>query len=274
MLSVARILSALSDRYGYDFKDNFALSENAFKQIATHVDREHRGWTGAILGSVVDGGKERLTFKQIVEKQFPRVFSHEEFYQFGATAWGWSEDHRAWHHKRLWNGFIRYDADHWSPVDYFKKSTGWTEYLENKIGCAMQTLLGTSPFFPLSKVPQQFLDNLPALKMDGKSVRWTLELLASVAYFCLPCMRVLNHAEAPYAVSSLLVPPDVAADTDGVAYMVRVFKLRNPHAPGGDFGDVAYQGQAMKFLLENDVRQKASQKLQSEVAELLKREVI
>ena len=274
VLSVARILSALSDRYGYDFKDNFALSENAFKQIATHVDREHRGWTGAILGGVVDGGKERLTFKQIVEKQFPRVFSHEEFYQFGATAWGWSEDHRAWHHKQLWNGFIRYDADHWSPVDYFKKSTGWTEYLEEKIGCAMQTLLGTSPFFPVSKVPQQFLDNLPDLKMDGKSVRWTLELLASVAYFCLPCLRVLNHAEAPYAVSSLLVPPDVAADTDGVAYMVRVFKLRNPHAPGGDFGDVAYQGQAMKFLLENDVRQKASQKLQSEIAELLNREVV
>ena len=81
-------------------------------------------------------------------------------------------------------------------------------------------------------------------------------------------------SDKPYVVSSLLVPPDVAADTDGVAYMVRVFKLRNPHAPGGDFGDVAYQGQAMKFLLENDVRQKASQKLQSEIAELLKREVI
>ena len=202
------------------------------------------------------------------------MFSHEEFYQFGATAWGWSEDHRAWHHKQLWNGFIRYDADHWSSVGYFKRSVGWTEELEEKIGCAIQSLLGTSPFFPLGKVPQQFLDNLPDLKMDGKSVRWTLELLASVAYFCLPRVRVLNHAAAPYVVSSLLVPPDVAADTDGVAYMVRVFKLRNPHAPGGDFGDVAYQGQAMKFLLENDVRQKASQKLQSEVAELLKREVI
>ncbi len=274
VLSATRILNALNDRYGYDFKDNFALSENVFKQIATHVDREHRGWTGAILGGVVDGGKERLTFRQIVEKQFPRVFSHEEFYQFGATAWGWSEDHRAWHHKQLWNGFIRYDADHWSPVDYFKKSTGWNEDIEGKIVCALQSLLGTSPFFPLSKVPQQFLDNLPDLKMDGKSVRWTLELLASVAYFCLPRVRVLNHAAAPYVVSSLLVPPDVAADTDGVAYMVRVFKLRNPHAPGGDFGDGAYQGQAMKFLLENDVRQKASQKLQSEVAELLKREVI
>jgi len=31
---------------------------------------------------------------------------------------------------------------------------------------------------------------------------------------------------------------------------------------------------AMKFLLENDVRQKTSQKLQAEVAELLKREVL
>lgn len=106
------------------------------------------------------------------------------------------------------------------------------------------------------------------------SIRWTLELLASVVYFCLPRVRVLNHAAATYAVTSLLVPPDVAADADGVAYMVRVFKLRNPRAPGGDFGDMAYQGLAMKFLIENDVRQKASQKLQAEVAALLKREDI
>ena len=110
--------------------------------------------------------------------------------------------------------------------------------------------------------------------MDGKPVRWTRELLASVAYFCLPRVRVLNHAVAPYEVTSLLVPPDVSAGADGVAYMVRVFKLRNPHAPGGDFGDMAYQGLAIKFLLENDVRQKASRKLQTEVAELLKREVV
>ena len=274
VLSVSRILSALGDRYGYDFKENFALTESTFKQIATRFDRGHRGWTGAILGGVVDGGKERLTFRQIVEKQFPRVISHEEFYQFGATAWGWSEDHRARHQKQLWNSFIRYDADHWSPVDYFKKATGWNADVEASIGGELKTLLGTSPFFPLSKVPQQFMDRLPNLKIEGKSIRWTLELLASVVYFCLPRVRVLNHAAVPYAVTSLLVPPDVAADADGVAYMVRVFKLRNPHAPGGDFGDMAYQGLAMKFLLENDVRQKASQKLQSEVAELLKREVV
>jgi hypothetical protein len=56
--------------------------------------------------------------------------------------------------------------------------------------------------------------------------------------------------------------------------MVRVFKLRNPHAPDGDFGDMAYQGLAIKFLLENDVRQKASRKLQTEGAELLKCEVV
>ena len=274
VLSVARILNALSDHYGYDFKDNFALSENVFKQIASRVDHEHRGWTGAILGGIDDGGKERLTFRQIVEKQFPRVFSHEEFYRFGATAWGWSEDHRGWHHKQLWNGFIRYDAEHWSPVEYFKTVSGWNEKMELRIGAALTTLLGTSPFFPMSKVPQQFLDNLPDLMIEGRPVRWTLELLASVAYFCLPRVRVLNHAAAPYTVSSLLVPPEVSADVDGVAYMVHVFKLRNPYAPGGDFGDVAYQSLAMKFLLENDVRQKASQKLQAEVAELLQREVV
>lgn len=274
VLSVTRILGALSDHYGYDFKGNFALTENAFKQIATRVDRQHRGWTGAILGGVDDGGKERLTFKQIVEKQFPRVFSHEELYQFGATAWGWSEDHRAWHHRQLWNSFIRYDAEHWSPVAYFKQATGWNETLERKIGEMLGALLGTSPFISLNNVSQQFMDQLPDLKLDGGSLRWTLELLASVAYFCLPRVRVINHAAASYTVSSLLVPPDVPADTDGVAYMVRVFKLSNPYAPGGDYGGMAYQGQAMKFLIENNVRQKASQKLQTEVADLLQREVI
>ena len=124
----------------------------------------------------------------------------------------------------------------------------------------------------MSKVPQQVLDKLPDLQIEGKRVRWTPELLASVAYFCLPRVRVINHAAAPYAVSSLLVPPDVSADADGVAYMVHEFKLRNPYAPGGNCGDEAYQGMAMKFLLENDVRQKASRKLQAEVSELLKRE--
>lgn len=274
VLSVARILGALNDRYGYDFRDNFALSENAFKQIASRVDRKHRGWTGAILGGVDDGGKKRLTFRQIVEKQFPRVFSHEEFYQFGATAWGWSEDHRAWHHKQLWNSFIRYDAEHWSPVDYFKKAVGWNAGLEGAIGGALRSLLGTSLFFSLNKVPQPFLDQLPELKEEGRAIRWTRELLASVAYFCLPQVRVLNHAAAPYAVTSLLVPSDVASDADVVAYMVRVFKLRNPHASNGDSGDLLYTGQAMSFLLENDVRQKTSPKLHAEVAELLKREEV
>ena len=274
VLSVTRILSALSDRYGYDLRNNFGLSETAFKQIASHVDRKHRSWSGAIFGGADDGGNERFTFKQIVEKQFPRVFSHEEFYKFGAMAWGWGEEHRAWHHKQLWNSFIRYDAEHWSPVEYFKNATGWSEEIEKEMSEALRELLGTNPFFSMNKVPQQFLDKLPDLHLEGRPVHWTFELLASVVFFCLPQVRVINHAAAPYTVTSLLVPSDVSEDTDGVAYMVRVFKLRNPYAPGGDYSDTAYQNMALEFLFENDVRLKASQKLQAEVSELLKREDI
>ena len=274
VLSISRILNALNDRYGYDFRANFALSEDAFKQISTRVDRSHREWAGATLGGIVGGGKERLTFRQVVERQFPRVFTHEEFYQFGVLAWGWSEDHRAWHHKQLWNSFIRYDADHWSSVDYFKEAVGWNAGLEGAIGGALRSLLGTSLFFSLNKVPQPFLDQPPEPKEEGQSIRWTRELLASVAHFCLPQVRVLNHAAAPYAVTSLLVPSDVAVGADAVAYMVRVFKLRNPYAPSGDSGDLLYTSQAMSFLLENDVRQRTSSKLQAEVAELLKREEV
>lgn len=54
--------------------------------------------------------------------------------------------------------------------------------------------------------------------------------------------------------------------------MVRVFKLRNPRMPSGDLEDVPYLEMAVKFLLENDVRQKKSQKFKTEVAELLKKD--
>lgn len=272
ILSVSRILDELSNRYGYDFGETFALSEDVFKQIATRIDSEHRKWVGSIFGGIVDGGQELLSFKQIVEKKFPGFFSDEEFFPFAVTALGWREDHRGRHYKQLWNFFMRYDLNHWSSVDYFKKASGWNADIEKRISDALLSLLGTNPFFSLNKVPQQFLDKLPNLELEGIPLRWTLELLASITFFCLPRVRVLNHAAVPCMVSSLLVPSDVAADTDGISYMVRVFKLRNPRMPSGDLEDVPYLEMAVKFLLENDVRQKKSQKFKTEVAELLKKD--
>ena len=123
-------------------------------------------------------------------------------------------------------------------------------------------------------MPQEVLDRLPDLNFDGRPIRWTRELFTSVVYFCMPNVHVINHAAAPYDITSLLVPTVVPKETDGIEYMIHIFKLRNPHSPGGSYGDMAYQAQALKFLLENNVRQKSSQKLQTEIAELLKRETI
>ena len=67
--------------------------------------------------------------------------------------------------------------------------------------------------------------------------------------------------------------PRAAAAIEGLPIWCACLSCES-RAPGGDFGDMAYQGLAMKFLIENDVRQKASQKLQAEVAALLKREDI
>lgn len=271
-LSVSRILRGLNEWYGYDFRENFALSESAFKQIATRVDKSHREWKGSILCGVDECSKKSLRFEQIVEKQFPRIFMFDEFWEFAETTWSLRKGSREPQNLKLWKRCIRYDADHWSSISYFKRTTGWNAELEKKLTDAMTELLGTNLYFALGRVPQGFLDRLPDLEIEGRCVRWTPELLTSVAYFCLPQVRILNHAVASYTVTSLLVPPTVAADTDAIAYMVHLFKLRNPHAPSGENGDLLYVGRAISFLQENNVRNVMRQGLQAKVAALLKRE--
>ena len=117
MLSSARLLDVLNQRYSVSFLQDYAMDEEAFKQIVTYFDSAHRSWTGAVLGE--DRNDDKLTFNSVVEKQFGGVFSHDEFLEFGKTAWGWGDEHRAWHHKQLWKSFMRYDDDHWSSVGYF-----------------------------------------------------------------------------------------------------------------------------------------------------------
>lgn len=263
MLSSARLLDVLNQRYSVSFLQDYAMDEEAFKQIVTYFDSAHRSWTGAVLGE--DRNDDKLTFKSVVEKQFGGIFSHDEFFEFGKTAWGWGEEHRAWHHKQLWKNFVRYDDDHWSSVGYFRRAADW-ENLSGGVSQVLGELLGSSPFMPLAHVSQQTLDSLPPLVLDGESVEWTRELLASVAYHCLPEIETLNHAKLPYGVTTLLVPPGVKDMTDGVEYMLEIYKER--------YGRGATVEGAFIFLKENNVRSNFVESLKKTIMELLGRSAI
>ena len=263
MLSSARLLDALNRRYNVSFLRDYAMDDEAFKQIVTHFDSAHRSWTGAVLGE--GRNDDKLTFKDVVEKQFGGVFSHDEFFEFGRAAWGWGDEHRAWHHKQLWKSFMRYDDDHWSSVGYFRRAAGW-EKLSEDVSKVLGELLGSSPFMPLAHVSQQTLDSLPPLTLDGERVEWTRELLASVAYHCLPAIGTLNHAKLPFGVTTLLVPQGVSDVTDGVEYMLEIYKER--------YGRGATVEGAFIFLKENNVRANFVGSLKKTITEFLGRSVI
>lgn len=263
MLSSARLLDALNQRYNVSFLRDYAMDDEAFKQIVTHFDPLHRSWTGAVLGE--GRNDDKLTFKSVVEKQFGGVFSHDEFFEFGKTAWGWGEEHRAWHHKQLWKSFMRYDDDHWSSVGYFRRDAGW-EKLSEDVSKVLGELLGSSPFMPLAHVSQHTLDSLPPLTLDGEQVEWTRELLASVAYHCLPEIGTLNHAKLPFGVTTLLVPQGVSDVTDGVEYMLEIYKER--------YGRGATVEGAFIFLKENNVRSNFVESLKKTIMEFLGRSAI
>lgn len=260
MLSSARLLDALNQRYNVSFLRDYAMNEELFKQIVSHFDTAHRSWTGAVLGE--DRNDDKLTFRALVEKQFSGVFSHDEFYEFGRTAWGWGEEHRAWHHKQLWKSFIRYDEDHWSSVAYFVKAADWAT-VSTQVTDILRELLGSNPFVPFAHITQHTLDSLPSLILGGDQIEWTRELLASVAYHCLPKIGTLNHAKLPYEITTLLVPFGIEDKTDGVEYMLSIYKERNWHN--------ATVERAFVFLKENNVRVNFVDSLKKAIEESLSR---
>lgn len=260
MLSSARLLDALNQRYNVSFLRDYAMNEELFKQIVSHFDTAHRSWTGAVLGE--DRNDDKLTFRALVEKQFSGVFSHDEFYEFGRTAWGWGEEHRAWHHKQLWKSFIRYDEDHWSSVAYFVKAADWAT-VSTQVADILRELLGSNPFVPFAHITQHTLDSLPSLILGGDQIEWTRELLASVAYHCLPKIGTLNHAKLPYEITTLLVPFGIEDKTDGVEYMLSIYKERNWHN--------ATVERAFVFLKENNVRVNFVDSLKKAIEESLSR---
>ena len=263
MLSSARLLDALNQRYNVSFLRDYAMNEELFKQIVSHFDPAHRSWTGAVLGE--DRNDDKLTFRALVEKQFGGVFSHDEFYEFGRTVWGWGEEHRAWHHKQLWKSFIRYDEDHWSSVAYFVKAADWT-VVSTQVADILQELLGSNPFVPFAHITQHTLDSLPSLILGGDQIEWTRELLASVAYHCLPKIGTLNHARLPYEITTLLVPFGIEDKTDGIEYMLSIYKERNWH-------NATVEG-AFVFLKENNVRVNFVDSLKKTIMEFLERSAI
>ncbi len=284
MLSANAIMSAVNECYGFDLAADFGMTPDAFKQIASSLTGGRIRWIGAMMdedarervhpGAADGAGRPsdaRPTFRSIVERRFPQIFSHDEFFRFGQSAWGWGEEHRLWHHKQLWRNFIRYDADNWSSVEYFRDAAGGDPAFA-EAAATLKTLLGGDVFYPLNRVGRDVLESLAPLTVGGRRLKWTKELLTSVAYHCIPAMTVLNHAEGNNVVTAYLAPPEVPRGTDGIAYAVHVFHLRNPFPPSGEDGKQAYVRMAVDFLLENSVRQNVSRRLRSDVAAMLEKE--
>lgn len=269
VVSVGNVAECLGRRYDCDFLSDYALSDDAFKQIATRLDPAHRKWkkNQLVIGGMT--GPQTSSIWTELEKRFPGIFVYDEFVELGRTLFRWSEQTLGAQGCLLSRHCIRYNQDTWSSVGHFKTATGWTDEIAKSVSAALSDWRGSAAYFPLDRVRPQMLDVLPELQMDGRRVAWTKELVVSVAYFCLPEIHVINHAVAPNIVTAMLVPSSVPRDADAVEYMVRQYMLRRPNIPdGGDARD-AYVDDAIAFLIENSVRKRLSAKLRDNVRRIL-----
>ena len=270
--SAGAIISAMNRHYGFDLAADFGMTQDVFKQIAVVFGNGAYNWIGAVLDDAgAAGAGERMTFAETVARRFPEMFTHNEFFGFGQSVWGWGEEHRLWHHKQLWRNFIRYDADNWSGVEFFMDAIGGAGALDEFVR-TLKSLLGGDVFYPLNRIGRETLESLSPLRAGGRTLKWTKELVASVAFHCVKSLTVLNHAEGNNVVTAYLAPPEVPKSTDGIEYAVHVFRLRNPFPPPGEDGGDAYVRMAVDFLIENSVRQNVSRKLRRDVAAMLAKE--
>lgn len=270
VVSVGNVVECLGRRYDCDLLSDYALSDDAFKQIATRLDPDHRKWK---KNQLVIGGKDdprqSPSIWMELEKRFPGIFVYDDFVELGRTLFRWSEQTLRTQGCLLSRHCIRYNQDTWSSVGHFKAATGWTDEIAKSVSAALSDWRGSAVYFPMDRVVPQMLDALPELQMNGRRMAWTKELVVSVAYLCLPEIHVINHAVAPNFVTAMLVPPSVPRDADAVEYMVRQYMLRRPNvSEGGDARD-AYVDDAIAFLVENSVRRRLSSKLRDNVRRIL-----
>lgn len=282
-LTAAWMAAFLSARYGCDFAEDYALDPAGSLKWAIgavwHEAGKHcpRRWMGEGARARFLEGKEQngenpppLDLPSQVEATFPGVFTNEDYWQYTVGNYGLS-DHREAKIAQLGYiapCFVRFDRDHWMSVAAFRAATGWNEKTADTVTNVLRAALGTAAMVPVASLGASVTDSLPDLVLhandEDMALRWTPELVASVAALLCPGVCVANHGVAPFAVTALLVPKPVSTK-DVFAYAMRLYCARNPYRR-----DVR---EAFAFLQANNIRFRFTPRARAEIEEFLAREV-
>jgi len=275
----AWLANFLSERYACDFVQDYALNPSgtlkwAIKAVWNEsTPDDKRRWEGegahAMFVTEKPGGRASFHARDLssrVEAEFPGVFTNEEFWRYTVGNCGLSgtKEAKIAQLGYIAPGFVRLDRDHWMSVAAFCRASGWNAAMAESMAEVLRKALGTSAMLPVASLGASVTDALPevAFRENGgaRNVRWTPELVASVAALLCPGVHVANHGVTPFALSALLVPKPVA-NKDVFAYAMRLYCARNPH-----HRDV--KG-AFAFLQANNVRFRFTGRTRREIEDYL-----
>lgn len=241
---------ALNDYYQRDFREDYALtSDIAFMRVISYIYAQlnlniPREWYKKNFYRVGQTNQPSVIDKFM--QKVSGIFSEDEFLTFvRSTTFSKNKDDMLVH-SYLCPNFIHINSTYWSSVSFFKHAVEWSTPLENRLTESLLHELGNAPFLPISKLSYLFEDTLPELKIDMKTIRWTHELIASVAHLCLPSIKIINLTATPYPTTALLVPQNANIEQGIVHYMLNAYQEMTPYLSSID--DV------FDFLKTNHVR--------------------
>ena len=131
---------------------------------------------------------------------------------------------------------------------------------ESSVANILSATLGNAPFLPIASMPESILSSLPILRLDGRTLSWTRELVASIAALLLPTIHVANHGVVPQTLTALLVQAPVPDDAVlGFALAVYCNQTPNKRSVDGAFA----------FLQDNFIRSRLTDNLTTEIRKYL-----
>ena len=197
-----------------------------------------------------------------IEEFYDGVFSSDDFWEYAAEIYGLDTTPaaKAAQIRCLVQRFIRLDRDHWISVPNFKRLSDWDMAKESSVASILNSALGSAPFLPIASISENVLSALPILRLDGKTLSWTRELVAAIAALLIPSVHIANHGVVPQTLTALLVqacvPDEAVLDMALAAYC-----NRNPSNRTVD--------DAFAFLRDNYVRSRLTDNLKTEIRNYL-----
>ena len=193
-----------------------------------------------------------------IEEFYDGVFSSDDFWEYAAEIYGLDTTPaaKAAQIRCLVQRFIRLDREHWISVRDFKRLSDWDLAKESSVASILSTALGNAPFLPIASISESVLSALPILRLDGKTLSWTRELVASVAALLIPAVHIANHGVVPQTLTTLLVQTHVS-DEAVLDMALSVYCNRNPRNRTVDG--------AFAFLRDNHIRSRLTDNLKTEI---------